>query len=104
MAIIPNEIKNLNVEQIDFNNHDSIRNLITLLLNVIESQSQIIEELRKENQSLKDEINRLKGEKGKTKISPNVPEKKEVIQSPSIERKKNCILFKTKGNLRVDCS
>ncbi len=72
----------------DFNDHDSIKNLITLLLNVIESQSQTIEELKKENQSLKDEINRLKGEKGKPKISPTVPEKKEDINSPSIEKKK----------------
>jgi len=86
---IPDEIKNLNVEQIDFNNHEFLKNLIKLLLNVIESQSQTIEELKKENQLLKDEINRLKGEKGKPKISPNVPEKNEDIQSPSIEKKKN---------------
>ncbi len=37
---------NLNIEKMDFNDHDSIRNLITLLLNVIESQSKNIEELR----------------------------------------------------------
>ena len=91
MTSIPDEIKNLNVEQIDFNNHEFLKNLIKLLLNVIESQSQTIEELKKENQLLKDEINRLKGEKGKPKISPNVPEKNEDIQSPSIEKKKNCI-------------
>ena len=89
MTIIPPDIQNLNVEQIDFNNHEFLKNLIKLLLNVIESQSQTIEELKKENQSLKDEINRLKGEKGKPKISPNVPEKKEDIQSPSIDKKKN---------------
>ena len=88
MTIIPDEIKNLNVEQIDFNNHEFLRNLIKLLLNVIESQSQIIEAQKKEIQSLKDEINRLKGEKGKPKFSANVPEKKEDIQSPSVEKKK----------------
>ncbi len=42
MTIIPDEIKNLNVEQIDFNNREFLKNLIKLLLNVIESQSQII--------------------------------------------------------------
>lgn len=89
VTIIPPDIQNLNVEQIDFNNHEFLKNLIKLLLNVIESQLQTIEELKKENQSLKDEINRLKGEKGKPKISPNVPEKKEDIQSSSIEKKKN---------------
>ena len=86
----------------DFNDHDSIRNLITILLNVIESQSQIIEELRKENQSFKDEINRLKGEKGKPKFSPNVPEKKEDIQSPNAEKKKNWSKTSKKPRIKID--
>ena len=102
MAIVPDKIKNLNIEKMDFNDHDSIRNLITLLLNVIESQSQIIEELRKENQSLKDEINRLKGEKGKPKISPNVPKKEEVIQNPSVEKKKSWSKSAKKPSIKID--
>jgi hypothetical protein len=99
---IPDKIKNLNIEKMDFNDHDSIRNLITLLLNAIESQSKNIEELRKENQSLKDEINRLKGEKGKPKISPNVPEKEEVIQSPKVETKKNWFKTSKKPIIKID--
>jgi hypothetical protein len=102
VTIIPDEIKNLNVDQIDFNNHEFLKNLIKLLLNVIESQSQIIEAQKKEIQSLKDEINRLKGEKGKPKISPNVPEKKEVIQSPSIEKKKNWSKTAKKPIIKID--
>jgi len=102
VAIVPDKIKNLNIEKMDFNDHDSIRNLITLLLNVIESQSQIIEELRKENQSLKDEINRLKGEKGKPKISPNVPKKEEVIQNPSVEKKKSWSKSAKKPSIKID--
>ncbi len=102
MAIIPDKIKNLNIETIDFNNHDSIRNLITLLLNVIESRSQIIEELRKENQSLKDEINRLKGEKGKPKISPNIPKTEEDIRSPNVEKKKNWSKAPKKPRIKID--
>jgi len=99
---IPDKIKNLNIEKMDFNDHDSIRNLITLLLNVIESQSKNIEELRKENQSLKDEINRLKGEKGKPKFSPNVPEKKEDIQSPNVEKKKVWSKTPKKPIIKID--
>jgi hypothetical protein len=102
VTIIPPDIKNLNVEQIDFNNHEFLRNLIKLLLNVIESQSQIIEAQKKEIQSLKDEINRLKGEKGKPKISPNVPEKEEVIQSPSVEKKKAWSKTEKKPNIKID--
>jgi hypothetical protein len=99
---IPDKIKNLNLEKMDFNDHDSIKNFITLLVNVIESQSKIIEELRKENQSLRDEINRLKGEKGKPKFSPNVPEKKEDVQSPSVEKKKVWSKTAKKPNIKID--
>lgn len=102
MTIIPPDIQNLNVEQIDFNNHEFLKNLIKLLLNVIESQSQIIENLKKENQSLKDEINRLKGEKGKPKFSPNVPEKEEDIQSPTVEKKKNWSKTAKKPSIKID--
>ena len=96
---IPDSIKNLNIEQVDFNDHDSIKNLIKLLLNVIESQSKNIEELRKENQSLKDEINRLKGEKGKPKFSPNVPENIESPQIQTVEKKKTFSLQEWKIQL-----
>lgn len=65
MTKIPEEIKKMNIETMDFNNHENIRYLINLLLNVTESQSKTIDDLSKENQSLKDEVNRLKGEKGK---------------------------------------
>ena len=102
MTSIPDEIKNLNIEKMDFNNHDSMKNLIKLLLNIIESQSQIIEELRKENQSLKDEINRLKGEKGKPKFSPNVPEKEKDIQSPNVAKKKIWSKSSKKPRIKID--
>ena len=99
---IPDKIKNLNIEKMDFNNHNAIKNLITLLLNVIESQSKNIEELKKENQSLKDEVNRLKGEKGKPKFSPNVLEKEENPQSPSVEKKKNWSKAAKKPRIKID--
>ena len=86
----------------DFNDHDSIRNLIILLLNVIESQSKNIEELRNENQSLKDEINRLKGEKGKPKFSPNVPEMEESPQSQTVEKKKIWSKAAKKPRIKID--
>jgi hypothetical protein len=58
-------------------------------LNIIESQAQLIEEQQKQNQSLKDEINRLKGEKGKPKFLPKVPEKINDPLDPSTNKKKN---------------
>jgi len=69
------EVVTLDPEKIDFENKEAVKNLIHMLLNIIESQAKIIAELREENQRIKDEINRLKGEKGKPKIKPNVPKK-----------------------------
>ena len=71
---IPEEIITLNPEGIDFGDSEAVKALILKLLNIIESQAQFNEELQNENQSLKDEINRLKGEKGKPKFPPKTVE------------------------------
>ncbi len=103
MAItIPEEIRTLDPESVDFSDKKAIKTLILKLLNIIEGQAQIIKEQQKQIQSLKDEINRLKGEKGKPKISPNVPEKEEVIQNPSVEKKKNWSKSAKKPGIRID--
>ncbi len=44
---------------------DSVRQTVELLLNLIEELNSKVIELSAENQRLKDEINRLKGEQGK---------------------------------------
>ena len=72
--IIHEGITSLDVDKINFEDKDAIRNLILRLLNTIEQLAQSNQDLRKENQQLKDEINRLKGEKGKPKIRSNNPE------------------------------
>ena len=102
MTSIPDEIKNLNIDKMDFNNHESIKNLFKLFLNIIESQSKIIENQKEEIQSLKDEINRLKGEKGKPKFSPNVPEKENDLQSPNIVEKKIWSKSSKKSRIKID--
>jgi hypothetical protein len=71
---IPEEIVTLDPESIDFSDRETVKTLIIKLLNIIESEAQLIKELQNENQSLKDEINRLKGEKGKPKVSPKTVE------------------------------
>ncbi len=60
---IPEEILSLNVEEINFSDAELVKNLIIKLLNLIEQQAQNNHQLQEENQALKDEINRLKGEK-----------------------------------------
>jgi len=72
--IIHESITNLDVEKINFEDKEAVRELILRLLNTVEQSAQSNQDLRKENQQLKDEINRLKGEKGKPKIRSNNPE------------------------------
>jgi len=50
---------------------DGAREAIIRLLNLVESQKAEIERLRAENQCLRDEVNRLKGEQGQPKIKAN---------------------------------
>ncbi len=72
--IIHEDIINLDVGRINFEDKEAIRELILQLLSTIEQLAQANQELRKENHQLKDEINRLKGEKGKPKIPSNNPD------------------------------
>jgi hypothetical protein len=71
---IHENIIKLDVDQLNFGDTETIRELIIQLLSTIEQSAQANQELRKENQQLKDEINRLKGEKGRPRILPNNPE------------------------------
>ncbi|MBP6104420.1 MAG: hypothetical protein KA508_05120 [Gammaproteobacteria bacterium] len=50
----------------------SLRSIISQLLNIIEEQSKTITLLQEDNQKLRDENNRLKGEKGKPDIRPQL--------------------------------
>ena len=70
---IEREIVALDVEKIDFDDKDLLKKLILMLLNRTELQAQEIQRLREEKQRLKDEIAHLKGEKGKPKVTTQVP-------------------------------
>src|SRR5271155_1447714 len=64
---------------------ENLRGCIILLFNAVEQLSKENDELRKKNQGLSDEINRLKGEQGK----PNIrPQKKDKDISSESERNK----------------
>jgi len=58
---------------LDLNNIRSLEDAldcICKLLNLVETLSQEIQDLKRQNQELRDDINRLKGEQGKPKIRP----------------------------------
>lgn len=62
-------ISDLSKGIIDKITDSDLKNLIIKILNITESQSQEICELKVENQKLKDELNHLKGEQGKPDFS-----------------------------------
>jgi len=67
---------------------ESIRNIVTLLLNSIEILQQENLELKKIIQTQRDEINKLKGEQGKPDIKPNTKSTSKDISTQGKERKK----------------
>jgi len=83
---IPDEIASLNPDDLDLD--DGIKDIIRLLLNTIEQMAHALQGFQEENQSLKDEVKRLKGEKGKPKILPNVPKKENDVRIPMKPSKK----------------
>lgn len=62
--------------------HDEeVRALVIGFLNFVQEQAKVIADLRSENQRLKDELARLKGEQGKPNVLPNRPTKPPKIDS-----------------------
>jgi hypothetical protein len=77
-------------EEIDLSNiqDENARQLITRLLNLIEALTADLRDAQAENQRLRDEINRLKGEHGKPKFKANTPKSARVDHSSEKERHK----------------
>jgi len=72
---------------LDFNNISSLEDAldcICKLLNLVETLSQEIQDLKRQNQELRDEINRLKGEQGK----PNIRRRKGPSENCSSENER----------------
>lgn len=78
--------KIISIENIDFTNSETTKELFKTFLNFIEIQQETVQSLKKENQELKDEINRLKGEKGKPNIKAS---KKDSPQNKEVKRATN---------------
>ncbi len=70
------------------------------LLNLVETLSAEYEALRKENQQLNDEINRLKGEQGKPDIKGNA-QKNQRITRPKKNVKRAMTTTNTKRNVNA---
>jgi len=96
---------NLNLQDIKIGEDADIselRNTVTLLLNIVEKLWTSQEKLLIENQSLKDEINRLKGEQGVPKFKPKKekPPQNNDYSSKGKEKGGNKVKEKAKENRR----
>ena len=69
------DLLNIDFSTMDFNNHVSIRIALQHLLNLVEALYKENVSLKSQIQQLKDEINRLKGQKGKPDIKANSSDK-----------------------------
>jgi hypothetical protein len=67
---------------------EKARQLVVRLLNLIETMSTDLRDARDENQRLRDEVNRLKGEQGKPTFKANTPKPPRVDHSSEEERRK----------------
>jgi hypothetical protein len=81
---------------------DSSRDTVKLLLNIVEQQSEQLEQFRQENQELKDEINRLKGEQGRPKFPKAKEPAAKDVSSEKKRRKKARKKGKKKPNIDID--
>lgn len=78
----------LDIDTVDFSDQKAVRALVQHLCNLIEALYKETCALKAENQRLKDEINRLKGEKGKPNIKPKSSGKKDGLNKPKLEPQK----------------
>jgi hypothetical protein len=83
---------------------ENARQLIVRLLNLIEQLSADLRDAQVENQRLRDEVNRLKGEQGKPKIKTNTPKPVVADLSSEKERRKPRPHVKRtkKASIRID--
>src|SRR3990172_2144057 len=94
------------LEHLDLNavQDENARELIVRLLNLIEKLSADLRDAQAENQRLRDEVNRLKGEQGKPQIKANSPQSPSADHSSEKERRKPRQRTKggKKANIRID--
>ena len=67
---------------------EQARELVRRLLNVLEDVMADLRAVQAENQRLRDEINRLKGEQGRPKVQSNTPQPPHTDHSSEQERRK----------------
>jgi hypothetical protein len=94
------EIITLDIDKINFSDEKATKELFQKLLNFIEFQAQEIRRLNAIIQQQSDEIARLKSEKGKPKIAPNVPSREPKL--PTTEKPKKWSKGSKNPKIKID--
>lgn len=92
----------INIDLSKLNDVESLKQTVVLLLNQLEVFHKEIVELKKENQQLKDEINRLKGEQGKPDILPKTKPSTDISSHKYIKGQKKWQKQPKKEIIKVD--
>ncbi|MGD9202470.1 MAG: transposase [Chitinispirillia bacterium] len=79
-----------------------VKNAFIVLLNIVEELYAENKTLKMENQALKDEINRLKGEQGKPTIKPNRKKSRDISSEKERKRRKRWKKKAKKLNIPID--
>ena len=100
---ILNILTKIDINKLDFKDEVSVKDTVLKLFNVIEYLVAQNTEFKEKNQQLRNEINELKGEKGKPDIKENIKEKKKIIKMSSLERtKKKWNKSAKKDSIKID--
>lgn len=97
---MPDSLVHIDPALINFDGHNDVRQLVLVLMNRIEALEQTVSALTEENQHLRDENARLKGEKPKPKFKPNTKDKDPKAKSKQKRRRKSGP--KRKDRIQVD--
>lgn len=99
---ISDKMKEININELDFDNKESIKKTFQLLFNFIEYLVAENNELKIDNQNLKNELNILKGEKGKPDIKPNKKNSDKPKNVNKNNKETNWKKGSKKGKIKID--
>jgi len=97
---LEHSIFNINPEEI--NDINLLKAALVETLNYISTQHQQMQQLMKQNQELNDEINRLKGEKGKPEILPNTKQTLDISSKKYLGQNKGWNKEPKKDIIKID--
>jgi hypothetical protein len=99
---IPEEIISLDIDALGPNISEEAKKILVLQHNIIGQIYSAYQDLLEDHQKLRDEVNRLKGEKGKPEIKPNVSTKENTFAPDPTKEPKKWEKKSKKANIKID--